>query len=233
MNPYPSILIFDVDGVLVDVRGSFHRTVLETVEFFTGQKVTEAELHAWKNRSGFNDDWVLSTAWVQSLGGKFEFAEVKQKFVELYWGKNGEGNVSREQWLLPIPTLKRLAQKSELAIFTGRTHRELDYTLDHAQVREFFTTIITVEDVTHPKPNPEGLFKILRGRNPASALYIGDIIDDALSAAAANIRFLGVLPPEESKREERAASMIESGAVSILNNIRQLEDVLEPPGTLS
>jgi HAD superfamily phosphatase len=229
MKPYPSILIFDVDGVLVDVRESFHRTVLETVEFFTGQKVTEDELHEWKNRSGFNDDWVLSTAWVQSLGGKFEFEEVKRKFVEIYWGPNGDGsgNVSREQWLLPIPALKRLIQNSELAIFTGRTHRELDYTLAHCQVAEFFKTIVTVEDVVRPKPNPEGLFKILAGRDPSTALYIGDIIDDALSAAEARVRFVGVLPEEESKREERAASMIERGAIGILKHIRELERLLD------
>jgi phosphoglycolate phosphatase-like HAD superfamily hydrolase len=33
---FPSVIIFDVDGVLVDVRGSFQKTTLETVEFFTG-----------------------------------------------------------------------------------------------------------------------------------------------------------------------------------------------------
>ena len=54
-----------MDGVLVDVRGSFHRTTLQTVTFFTGKRVTLAELQEWKNRSGFNDDWVLSTVWVQ------------------------------------------------------------------------------------------------------------------------------------------------------------------------
>jgi phosphoglycolate phosphatase-like HAD superfamily hydrolase len=34
------MLIFDVDGVLVDVRGSFHRTILDTVHYFTGRRVT-------------------------------------------------------------------------------------------------------------------------------------------------------------------------------------------------
>ena len=36
----------------MDVSGSFHQTVLETVKHFTGKRVTLAELHRWKNRSG-------------------------------------------------------------------------------------------------------------------------------------------------------------------------------------
>ncbi len=91
MKSYPEVIIFDIDGVLVDVRGSFHRTVIETVRFFTGKRVTRAELHHWKSQSGFNDDWKLSTAWVHSLGGKAPYEEVKSKFVQLYWGQQRDG----------------------------------------------------------------------------------------------------------------------------------------------
>ena len=66
----PSIIIFVVYVVLVDVSGSFHQTVIENVRHFTGKRATLAELHRWKNLSGYNDDWKLSTAWVQSLGRK-------------------------------------------------------------------------------------------------------------------------------------------------------------------
>jgi len=223
----PEIIIFDVDGVLVDVRGSFHSTVLETVRFFTKKRVTRAELHRWKNRSGFNDDWKLSTAWVQSLGGKFEYDEVKRKFVELYWGKNGEGNVAHEKWLLPRATLRRLASRAELALFTGRVRAEADYTLDRCQVREFFRSIITVEDVRRPKPDPEGLLKILKGRDPGTALYLGDNVDDALASQAARIPFLGILPRNSDARRARSALLTKHGAMAILGDVGKLEDWLE------
>ena len=32
----PKLVVFDVDGVLVDVRGSFHRSIIDTVQHFTG-----------------------------------------------------------------------------------------------------------------------------------------------------------------------------------------------------
>ncbi len=219
----PEIVIFDVDGVLVDVRGSFHTTVLETVRFFTKKRVTRAELHRWKNKSGFNDDWKLSTAWVQSLGGKFEYDEVKRKFVELYWGKNGKGNVAREKWLLPRTSLRRLAGRAELALFTGRVRAEADYTLDRCRVREFFRQIITVEDVQRPKPDPEGLLKILNGRDPATALYLGDNVDDALASRAAQIPFLGILPRNSEARRTRSALLTKHGARAILDDVKELE----------
>jgi HAD superfamily hydrolase (TIGR01548 family) len=223
---YPSLIIFDVDGVLVDVRGSFHRTVLQTVKFFTGKPVTEAELHRWKNRSGFNDDWVLSTAWVQSLGGKHEYDEVKQKFVELYWSPDGKGNVVREKWLLSRARLSALAKHAELAIFTGRTSRELDYTLDRCKVREFFKAIVTVEDVSKPKPDPEGLIKLSKGRAPETCLYVGDNVDDARAAQCARVPFVGILPADKSERPARLALLREYGARAILLHIRELDDWL-------
>lgn len=230
MKSYPEVIIFDVDGVLVDVRGSFHRTVIDTVRFFTGKRVTRAELHHWKSQSGFNDDWKLSTAWIHSLGGTARYEEVKSKFVQLYWGQNGKGNVLREKWLLPRATLRRLAARSELALFTGRVRQETDYTLDLLRVREFFRQIVTAEDVKNLKPHPEGLLAILKGRDPAQALYLGDNIDDALAAQAAHITFVGVLPHSRQASGARRQMFLKLGATGILKEIRQLEPWLKRGG---
>src|SRR5207245_4245173 len=56
-HPLTQILIFDVDGVLVDVRGTYWRSALQTVRHISGKRVTYAELHRWKSKPGFNDDW--------------------------------------------------------------------------------------------------------------------------------------------------------------------------------
>lgn len=218
-----SVIIFDVDGVLVDTTGSFQRTTLETVRFFTGKRVTRRELHQWKNKPGFNDDWKLSTAWVHSLGGTQTYDEVKRKFVELYWGANQKRNVVREKWLLPLTQLKRLAASSELAIFTGRVWEELNYTLDRSNVRKYFRQIVTAEDVKQGKPHPEGLFKILHGRAPSSALYVGDNVDDALAAQAAEVPFVGILPRRSQERRERGPLLRKWGAKTLLGHIKELE----------
>lgn len=222
----PSLLIFDVDGVLVDTRGSFQKTTLETVRLFTGHHATRAELHRWKNRPGFNDDWKLSHAWVRSLGGRFEYEEVKAKFQEIYWGENGGGNVARERWLLPKASLTRLARMAELAIFTGRTRHELDYSLDRWNVRRYFRRIMTMESVKRGKPDPEGLFQILDGRDPKQAVYVGDNVDDALAAQAADMPFVGVLPLRSEERRQRIRRLGSLAALTILGTVRDLERFL-------
>lgn len=222
-----SVIIFDIDGVLVDTRGSFQRTTLETVRLLTSKRVTHSELHRWKNRPGFNDDWKLSHAWVNQLGVKLDYEEVKRRFVEIYWGNGKNGNVRREKWLLPRATLKRLAKIAPLAIFTGRVHQELDYTLDRWKVRDCFETIVTVEDVSKSKPDPEGLLKILAGRDPATALYVGDNIDDAVAAEAAGVPFVGVLPRRSAERRHRGTRLKDLGALTILGGVNELEAWLQ------
>jgi HAD superfamily phosphatase len=215
--------------VLVDTRDTFQLSTLQTVKFFTKKRVTLRELHAWKNRPGFNDDWKLSTTWINDLGANVTFDEVKKKFQEFYWGQNRQGNVRKEKWLLRNSALSRLARKSELGIFTGRYRNELDYTLEHHDVRRNFKTIVTVEDVANPKPAPEGLIKILKGRDPSKALYIGDNIDDALAAQTARVPFLGILPKTGVERRQRSTRLHELGALAILNDINQLEGWLRNP----
>ena len=212
-----------MDGVLVDTRGSYQLTTLQTVKFFTKKRVTLRELHAWKNRPGFNDDWKLSTTWVNDLGAQVSYDEVKKKFQEIYWGENNQGNVRKEKWLLGKSALLHLAQKSELAIFTGRNWQELNYTLDRNKVRRNFKTIITVEEVANPKPAPDGLIKILHGRPSSEALYVGDNIDDALAAQAAQVPLLAILPKTGEERRQRSTRLRELGALDILSDISQLE----------
>jgi HAD superfamily phosphatase len=230
---HPELIIFDIDGVLVDVHGSFHRTVIDTVKFFTGKRVTRVELYHWKNRSGFNDDWTLSTAWVQSLGGKFEYPEVKAKFEELYWGRNGKGNVAREKWLLPRAILERLAKRSQLALFTGRVRKETAYTLDRLDVGKYFRDVVTVEDVERPKPHAEGLIKILKGRDPRTAVYIGDNVDDARAARSAGVPFVAImsLSRKSAAGRARAGMFRELGAIATLRDVRELETWLKRAGS--
>ncbi|HTU36202.1 MAG TPA: HAD-IA family hydrolase [Candidatus Acidoferrum sp.] len=220
---FPDVIVFDVDGVLVDVRGSFQKTTLETVEFFTGKKVNRAQLHDWKNKSGYNDDWKLSTAWIHSLGGEAQYDEVKAKFVDLYWGKDGDGNVKNEKWVLSRKAMERLAQWSELAVFTGRTKWELEYTLQRCDCRALLSQIVTVEDVKLPKPDAEGLIKIANGRDARHILYIGDNVDDALAARSAKMPFAGVLPSAGEERTRRAKRLQELGALIIFSDINELE----------
>lgn len=224
MKLAPKLVIFDVDGVLVDVHGSYHRSILDTVKHFTGRRFTYAHIQRWKSRSGYNDDWRLSTDWINSLGRKVEYAQVKRAFQRIYWGTHGgRGNVWRERWLVPPRLLERWANRAELALFTGRTRRELRHTLEHFGVDKLFRRVVTMDDVEHLKPHPEGLLRLVNGTNPREALYLGDNLDDALASKGAGVPFLGVLRHGSEAHRLRAAQLRKHGARIILHSTNELE----------
>ena len=224
MKLAPKLVIFDVDGVLLDVRGSFHKSIIETIHFFTGQRPTYGEIHQWKNRSGYNDDWRLTTDWIASLGKPIPYAKVKARFQKFYWGtKDHPGNVTREKWLVTHARLERWSQRAELALFTGRTQRELRHSLERSHVNSLFNRAVTIDDVKKGKPDPEGLHLLLDGAPPRDAVYLGDNIDDALAAKRARVPFLGVLPLGSEAHRLRASKLRELGALAVMHSVKDLE----------
>jgi len=218
----PQILIFDVDGVLVDVRETYWRSALQTVRYFTGRRATFRELHQWKSKPGFNDDWSMVSAWVTALGKPISYDEARAAFEKSYWGSDGQpGNVRNEEILVSPRQIASWAARFELNLFTGRTRQEFSFTFDRWPATRFFRTVITMDDAKK-KPHSEGLQKILDGRDPATAIYLGDNIDDALAARDAGVPFLAIIAPGEHRYRERATRFRELGAVGLLRRATEL-----------
>lgn len=222
----PKILIFDVDGVLVDVSGTYWRSALETVRYLTGKRVTYAELHKWKSKPGFNDDWSMVAAWVTALGKPLSYDEARAAFERFYWGNDGRpGNVRNEKILVSALQIEKWAQHFELNLFTGRTRQELSYTFERWSATKFFRTIVTMDDAPK-KPHPDGLQIILGGRDPVTALYLGDNIDDALAAREASVPFVAIIARDEHRYRERAERFRELGALALLPRATELNRLL-------
>jgi HAD superfamily phosphatase len=220
----PKILIFDVDGVLVDVRRSYWLSALETMRFLTGKRVSWSELHKWKSKPGNNDDWSLVSNWATALGRRTSYEEARDAFQQFYWGKDGKiGNVRREKLIVTPQQIEKWATRFELNLFTGRTREEFSYTFDRWAAAKHFRTVVTMNDVPRKKPYPDGLLKILGERDPATALYVGDNVDDALSARDARVPFMAILPPGTFEYRKRATRFRELGALALLPRITALD----------
>jgi phosphoglycolate phosphatase-like HAD superfamily hydrolase len=216
-----------VDGVLVDVRATYWRSALETIYLLTGKRVTHAELHRWKGLPGNNDDWQMVASWATALGFPTSYAQAKEAFGKFYWGGEGRrGNVRREKIIVTPAQIARWAARFELNLFTGRNRREYEYTFLKWPGATHFKTVVTIDDVAKIKPHPEGLYKILGKRDPASALYLGDNIDDALAARDAGIPFAAIIAVGEHNYRKRAAKFRELGAVALLPRATHLNKLL-------
>ena len=227
----PEILIFDVDGVLVDVRETYWRSALETVRYLTGKRVTYAELHKWKSKPGYNDDWRMTADWATSVGRPTTYLQAQEAFNRFYWGVNGKlGNVRNEKLLVTARQIAAWASRYELNLFTGRNRKEFSFTFEKWAGIECFRRVITMDDVTRIKPHPEGLFEILGKRDPESALYLGDNIDDALAARDAGVPFMAIIAPGEHGYLGRAKRFRELEALALLPRATGLNRWLEGRG---
>lgn len=220
------LLVFDMDGVLVDVSESYRETIARTVEHFTGRQPSRAQIQDFKNQGGWNNDWELSHRLIQELGGKAGYDAVVDRFQRIFLGDGGEGLILRERWIARTGVLERLGGRFQLAIFTGRLRDELRLTLDRFAPAIRFDPTVTTEDVTRTKPAPDGLLRIAELAPARPLWYIGDTVDDARCAKAAGVAFIGVATPSNPRHAELAGLLGAEGAVAVLDDINQLEAVL-------
>ncbi len=75
-------LLFDMDGVLVDVSNSYRLAIKKTAEDFTDTAVSLEEIQSYKEKTGFNNDWDLTEAIIQSRG-----KNVPKHWVIIAWGQ--------------------------------------------------------------------------------------------------------------------------------------------------
>jgi HAD superfamily phosphatase len=182
------VLVFDMDGVLVDVSESYRETIRRTVKYFTGRDIENDRIQDLKNAGGWTNDWDVTHRLIEDLGG-------------------ADGLMRREKWVARPGLLEDLGREYRLAVFTGRPRGEARMTLDRFAPHLTFDPLIGAEDVERGKPAPDGLRKIAALTGARKTWYVGDTVDDARSARAAGVPFIGVAAQTScSRRRTRRPS---------------------------
>ncbi len=217
------VVAFDMDGVLVDPTETFRKALIETVEHFSGVRMTQDEIVKIKNEGGYNNDHDIAVMAIRAAGMPADPDEVFAYGKALYWGRDGDGLISNERWLAAPGLLERVASGRGLAIFTGRGAATARHTLDRFCPQVLFEPVVTNELVERHKPAPDGLL-LIRGDLPgASVVFVGDNVDDCRSAAAAGVRFLGVASPGAPRHRETATLFRQLGAEAVLASVNEIE----------
>lgn len=219
----PDVIVFDMDGVLVEVGQSYREAIRETVRYFTGELVTHDEIQNFKNAGGWNNDWLLSHRLILNRGKQVEYSDVVERFNIIFLGENGDGLIRNERWMPKNGLLERLSERTKLAIFTGRAKYEADITLERHAKEVRFHPLITDELVANPKPAPDGLHLIQQEYPGKNIWYLGDTVDDAISSRTAGVPFIGVSTPHNSRHLEIADILLAHGAFTVIKDINDLE----------
>jgi len=175
-----SAVIFDWDGTLADSLEVHLRAWNKT---FTELGI-EVKLEEIGSRFGKPTEAILSEALPPKLHGKIpELIERKRKYfledlasLKLYPGVEN--------------VLKKLKERAvPMALASSMSRKSLYSSLRAMGIEEYFDVIVTAEDVTEGKPNPEMLLRAaekLRVK-PNNCLVVGDSVFDVLAAERANM----------------------------------------------
>jgi len=223
-----SAILFDIDGVLIDVSCSYRKTIQETVRFFTGKTVSSEQIQDLKEQGGYNNDWDLTEAIISKIGKKVPKSKIIEKFQQFYIGYNDRtGFVQNEEWLLSSELLLRLYKRYLLGIVTGRPRNEALFALKKFGVEDFFDVVVALEDypAERSKPDPFSLNLALENLGKETAVYVGDSVDDMKAAKLANMRPIGCLPPGV-KMNNLKTVLKKNGAEVVLENINDIASLL-------
>lgn len=167
-------VIFDVDGVIVDVRNSYHHAIKETVKHFTGKNLSLEFIREFKFSRGINNDWDVSVELIKHLN--FEpppYDDLVEVFENYY-----DQLKDKEELILDKDFFKDLKESGLiLGVVTGRPKRDLKYLFDRFQLWEFFDAIIDdddVGDINLRKPHPFPLHLCMESLGAKEGIYIGD-----------------------------------------------------------
>jgi len=217
----PEALLFDMDGVLVDVSASYRRAIEETVIHFSGERASPALVSRLKLRPDMNNDWDVVAAILAAKGRAVPRRKIIAAFQDFYLGGKGRPGLRRsERWLLPRSLLERLAGRYRLGIVTGRPERDARLALGRFETGRFFRAVIVHEDTrSRPKPDPFGLRLALHRLGVRRAIYFGDSTADMAAAKAAGVKAVAVPPPGLVNRAAWTRRMNKAGAERFAENL--------------
>lgn len=176
----PEALLFDMDGVLVDVSSSYRQAIVETAASF-GVMVTGEDIEAAKESGNANDDWELTRRLCASRGVDRPIDEVASRFEAIY------APLKRfEVPLIDKQTLEEWRRDYRLGVVTGRPRTDAEEFLKRSGLADCFDAVVTREDAPF-KPSPEPVVLALQQLGATRAWMVGDTVDDVEAARGAGV----------------------------------------------
>jgi HAD superfamily phosphatase len=225
-----AIVVFDIDGVVRDVGGSYRRAIADTVEHYTGgvYRPSPVEIDQLKSEGTWNNDWEASQELVyrhfEDRGQMrsqvaLDYNTLVDFFQSRYRGpdpENWTGYICTEPLLLQPSYLESLTSAGiPWGFFSGATRGSANYVLERRLGLQT-PVLIAMEDAPG-KPDPTGLLATVnqleqryRCDVELPVIYVGDTVADMYTVQAARTLYpsrswigVGVLPPHVQETSER------------------------------
>jgi HAD superfamily hydrolase (TIGR01509 family) len=222
-------IIFDCDGIIAD-NEPLHLRCFQKVLGEEGIPLTEKEYY--DIYLGMDDKGCFSA--VLKAHGRpatpARISELIDRKARYY-----EETIKQELILFPgvASLVKEASRRYVLAVSSGALRHEIELILKAAGIRDAFKVIVSAEDVSVGKPDPQGFQKALARINdlfprpdppisPQESLVIEDSIAGVQAAKAAGMRCLAVTnsyPRETLKQADLTVNSLEGLSLETLEKL--------------
>lgn len=119
--------------------------------------------------------------------------------------------------------LDSLCQKTKTALATMNNKAVVNKLLDEMKIKQYFDTVLTVEDVTHAKPDPEIFLKAAQilGCAPSECVVFEDSVFGVKAAKVAGMTCVAVSSGSYSTQELKT-----QGADLVAESLREKDKIL-------
>ncbi len=227
------LIIFDMDGTLIDSIGIWNEVDAATVEFYTGIRPDETEVNRLRDfhlRTSPESD--IYRYYISKLCEKYN---IKEDIDEVYKKRRWFGEEIPRTKVKYKNNAKELLLKLKelgyiLAIATTTTRGKIDmYSYENVNTKdlnlyEIFDIILTKEDVENKKPDPEVLNKILDNFKISSvdAIVFEDSVVGVQTAKNAGIEVVAVY----DKYADYERDIINELADYNINDFKEILEIL-------
>jgi beta-phosphoglucomutase len=187
----PGAIVFDFDGVLVDSEPA-HGRGLEVAAASLGMSVREANPR-WYVGLGDRECFQRIAAGNGRELSSDEMARLIRLKAEEF------SRASQQGFVVPYPgaveLVRDVAGQRPTGLCSGSHARDIVPLLDRLGIRACFRTLVTADDVSRNKPDPEGyrLAAARLGMTPEACTTIEDSPAGIAAARGAGYRVIGVL----------------------------------------
>jgi len=215
-KPKSKIILFDLDGTLIDSTEAILESFSKAFEKCGGDKPADESI---KNLVGLP----LDIMFIKLGVNRDEVMHYVTAYKEHYRTIHTQKTVLLPKVKEAIELASTFATLGVVTTKTGQYSREL---LEYFGLMKYFEVLIGYEDVENPKPDPEPIFNALNQLNYSSettAYMVGDSTADLVAAREANITNVAVLCGYgKSKELTRYSDFIEEDTFLAVNLIYKL-----------